>query len=46
MIKLVMQCSTTIEEILDVTQQPIIPFTPLLANKTLICNHIVHQTSI
>ena len=46
MIKLVMQCRTTIEEMLDVTQQPIILFTPLLANKTQIYNHIVHQTLI
>ena len=47
MIKLVMQYrATIIEEILDVTQQPIILFTPLLANNTQICNHIVPQTSI
>ena len=44
MIKLVIQCRATIEEILDVTQQPIILFTSLLANKTLIYNHIVPQT--
>jgi hypothetical protein len=42
--KLVMQCRATIEEILDVTQQPIILFILLLANKTLIYNHIVLQT--
>ena len=47
MIKLVMQYrATIIEEILDVTQQPIILFTPLLANKALIYNHIVPQTLI
>jgi len=47
MIKLVMQCrATLIEEILDVTLQPIIQFlfTPLLTNKTQICNRIVPQT--
>jgi len=44
MITLVMQCRTTIEEMLDVTQQPIILFTPLLTNKTQIYNHIVPQT--
>jgi hypothetical protein len=38
--------ATIIEEILDVTQQPIILFTPLLANNTQIYNHIVTQTSI
>jgi hypothetical protein len=47
MIKLVMQYrATIIEEILDVTQQPIILFTPLLANNTQICNHIVPQILI
>jgi hypothetical protein len=47
MIKLVMQyMATFIEELLDVIQQPIILFTPLLANKTKICNHIVPQTLI
>ena len=35
------QYRAIIEEILDVTQQPIILFTSLLANKTLIYNHIV-----
>jgi hypothetical protein len=47
MIKLVMQCMATfIEEILDVIQQLIFFFTPLLANKTKICNHIVPQILI
>ena len=42
-----MQCRTTlIEEILDVTQQPIFHFTGLLANKTQICIHIVPHTLI
>ena len=46
MIKLVMQYRATMKEILDVTQQPIILFTPLLENNIQICNHIVPQTSV